>query len=350
MNKNIYSWHENLWQELISRKLGFPHALLLHGQAGTGKRDFAEMLAHAMLCESPAENGLPCGCCAACAWLAAGTHPDFHILQPASEAALESAQHDDVEDEKPRGEKEKKVKYLIVVDQVRALIESITLSAGRGGMRVILVHPAEALNPNAANALLKTLEEPAPNTLFILVSHQLQRLLPTVRSRCLKIAMPMPSVSAALAWLAKHGVNDGEALLAQAGGTPLRALELADGGYREKRIAFLSSLQENTDPLALSEAGEKLELAWVLNWLQTWVYDLICAHATKKVRYHPDFEENLVILSKAIDVQKLFEFQRDLLGAQRSLHHPLNPRLVLEQLLLTFWQIMKRAQERPHVR
>lgn len=350
MNKNIYLWHKALWQELLARKNGFPHALLLYGQAGTGKRDFAETLAHAVLCESPVENALPCGRCVACTWLAAGTHPDFYILQPAAEAALESAQGEETEDEKPRAEKEKKPKHLIVVDQVRALIESVTLSAGRGGMRVILLHPAEAMNPSAANALLKTLEEPAPNTLFILVSHQLQRLLPTVRSRCLKVAMPAPTASVAQAWLAEQGVSDGAAILAQAGGAPLRALELNDGGYREKRIAFLSHLQENADPLALAEAGEKLELAWVLNWLQTWIYDLICAHASNKVRYHPDFQDDLMNLSKAIDVHKLFEFHRELLAAQRSLHHPLNPRLLLEKLLLTFWQIMKRAQERPHVR
>ncbi len=343
----IYTWHEKLWQELLARKNSLPHALLLHGQVGTGKRDFAETLARALLCESPGSDGLPCGHCVACAWLAAGSHPDFRILQPDSEAASET-----IANEVAKDDKEKKQSHLITVAQVRELIESISLSASRGGRRVVLLYPAEAMNVQAANALLKTLEEPPPNCLFLLISHQVQRLLPTVRSRCLKLAMPVPSHQHALEWLAGQGVAEPHICLAQAGYAPLRALALNDSDYREKRLAFLSRLEEakNADPFAIAEVSEKTELAWVLNWLQTWIYDLVCAQATGKVRYHLDFSAKLMALAENVDVLQLLGFQRDLLGAQRSLHHPLNVRLLLEQLLLSYWQIMNRKQEGARVR
>lgn len=336
----IYPWQKNLWQELIGRKSGLSHALLLHGQSGMGKRDFAVSLAHAMLCEAPGDDGSACGHCLACGWLAVGTHPDLHLLQPDSEAAGESTAQDEAKDDK-----EKKQNHLITVAQVRELIDSVTLSASRGGMRVILVYPAEAMNVQAANALLKTLEEPPPNSLFILVSHQLPRLLPTIRSRCLKIAMPTPQRQQARVWLQEQGVAEPDSCLAQAGFAPLRALVLNDVEYREKRADFLARLDEKLDPFSLAEVGEKLELAWVLNWLQTWVYDLISARATGKVRYHPDFSDKLAALSGLIDMSRMLAFQSDLLVAQRSLHHPLNARLLLEQLLLSFWQSMNRKQE-----
>lgn len=340
----IYSWQKNLWQELIGNQAGLPHAQLLHGQAGIGKRDFADAMARALLCESPTASGAACGQCMACGWLAAGTHPDFRVLQPDSEAG---------EGDAPAGASEEattekgKKQTLITIAQVRELIDSISLSSSRGGRRVILIHPAEAMNVNAANALLKTLEEPQPNTLFILVSHQMPRLPATVRSRCLKIAMPAPSRQQALDWLAGQGVKHPEISLAQAGNAPLRALDLTTGDYQEKRAAFLTRLEEaqNVDPLALAEMGEKLELAWVMNWLQTWVYDLVAARTTGTIRFHSDLSIKIMALANNVDLLLLFNYQRDLLSAQRTLQHPLNARLLLEQLLLTYWQIMNRKQE-----
>lgn len=339
----IYKWQENLWKELLGNKEGLPHAQLLYGQAGIGKRDFAEAYARALLCESPADDGSACGRCVACGWLAAGTHPDFRVLQPDSEAGEGDAPAAAEEAVAEKGKKQ----TLINVAQVRNLIDSVSLSSSRGGRRVVLVCPAEAMNVNAANALLKTLEEPQPNTMFILVSHQMQKLPATVRSRCLKIAMPAPPRGQALEWLAGQGVKNPEISLAQAGNAPLRALDLMTGDYQEKRATFLSRLEEaqNVDPLALAEMGEKLELAWVLNWLQTWVYDLVAARTTGTIRFHLDFSNKIIMLASTVDLLLLFNFHRDLLGAQRALQHPLNTRLLLEQLLLTYWQIMNRKQE-----
>lgn len=344
----IYQWQENLFQELLGNKEGLPHAQLLYGQAGIGKRDFADAYARALLCESPAANGGACGKCVACGWLAVGTHPDFRLLQPDSEAGESEAPAPIAEE--AIVEKGKK-QTLITVAQVRTLIESVNLSSSRGGRRVVLVYPAEAMNVNAANALLKTLEEPQPGTMFILVSHQLQKLPATVRSRCLKIAMPAPTRGQALEWLARQGVKNPEISLAQAGNAPLRALDLTTGDYPEKRAAFLSRLEEaqNVDPVALAEMGEKMELAWVLNWLQTWVYDLVAARTTGTIRFHLDFSNKIIMLASTVNLLPLFDFQRDLLSAQRALNHPLNTRLLLEQLLLTYWQIMNRKPESARV-
>lgn len=338
----IYPWQESLWRELIGNQAGLSHAQLLHGQAGIGKRDFAEALARALLCESPTASGHACGQCVACGWLTAGTHPDFRVLQPDSEAE----DSDTPAAEGATAEKGKK-QTLITIAQVRELIDAINLTSSRGGKRVILIHPAESMNVNAANALLKTLEEPQPNTMFILVSHQMPKLPATVRSRCLKIAMPVPSRQQAQEWLAGQGVKNPETSLAQAGNAPLRALDLMTGDYQEKRAAFLTRLEEaqNVDPLALAEMGEKLELAWVLNWLQTWVYDLVAARTTGAIRFHLDFSNKIMVLASNVDVLRLFDYQRDLQSAQRALQHPLNTRLLLEQLLLTYWQIMNRKQE-----
>lgn len=340
----ILPWHESLWQDISTRRESLPHALLLHGQAGTGKVAFAEYLAKTLLCESPAETGNACGKCLACGWMNSGSHPDFHLVRPKTEEMETPAG----ESGTPADEKEKKQKN-ITIGQIRELIESVTLSAGRGGMRVVVIHPAEVMNVNAANALLKTLEEPAPGTLFILISHQLQKLPATVRSRCLKIAMPMPSREQAVCWLQGQGVPEPAVCLALAGFAPLRALELNEPDYREKRHAFLSQIADtqHNDPLTLAEKveKEKTELAWILNWLQTWVHDLGGAKLAGRIRYHVDYMNIISRLANDLEIHKLLEYQQELTKAQRAVNHPLNLRLVLEQLLLSYWQTMKRRPQ-----
>ncbi|MBI3939049.1 MAG: DNA polymerase III subunit delta', partial [Betaproteobacteria bacterium] len=140
-----------------------PHALLLIGPEGTGKLDFATFLAQSLLCEAPAPGAEACGKCPACGWFAAGNHPDFRLVQP--EALEQKAEGEGAPDEKPSSRQ-------IAVEQVRGLSHFIVLSPHRRGLKVILMHPAEALNVNAANALLKNLEEPPAGTLFLLVTHR----------------------------------------------------------------------------------------------------------------------------------------------------------------------------------
>ncbi|HBB79504.1 MAG TPA: DNA polymerase III subunit delta', partial [Pseudomonas sp.] len=175
MADGILAWQAGLWQLLAGRQQ-HAHAYLLHGPAGIGKRDFAERLMALLLCQRPSLEGA-CGACRGCQLLAAQTHPDHYILEP------------------------EEVDKAIRVDQVRDLVDFITQTAQLGGRKVVLLEPAEAMNINAANALLKSLEEPAGNTVLLLVSHQPSRLLPTLKSRCVQQACPLPERQQSLDWL-----------------------------------------------------------------------------------------------------------------------------------------------------
>ncbi|HUW49814.1 MAG TPA: DNA polymerase III subunit delta' [Sulfuricella sp.] len=332
----IYSWQQDIWQRLMAAKPSLPNAILLQGRIGIGKLHLGRTLAQALLCESPLASGEPCEHCGACNWFKTGNHPDFRLLEPAADAIGEAE-----EQSKPA---DKKASRFITVAQVRELADFVNLTTHRNGLRIILVHPAEAMNVNAANALLKTLEEPPPDTLFILVSHHSQRLLPTVRSRCQKIDIPLPERKTALSWLREQGVVKAESCLSQSGCSPLAALLLSAEDYQLKRERILDQLGDPTrfDPLALAEQSEKLELAWVLDWVQQWAYDLASIGMTAQTRYLVDPPAQMIRLAKAVNLIELLQFQQELLVARRAVQHPLNNRLVLEQLFLSYGQLVNR--------
>ena len=325
----------------MSAKTTLPGALLLQGRNGIGKFDFAHTFAQALLCESPVESGEPCGHCGACNWFKIGGHPDFRLLEPDAISALTDVAGETEDQVKVT---DKKASKFITVAQIRELADFVNLTTHRNGLRIILIHPAETMNINAANALLKTLEEPPPGTLFILVSHQHQRLLPTVRSRCLKINMPNPGRAEALQWLNGQDIESADDCLAQSGYAPLSALQLSDLDYQLKRNQILGQLAspDRLDPLSLAEQGEKMELAWILLWMQQWAYDLASINLSSQARYLSKLSNEMILLAKAVNLLELFRFQQELMTAQRALHHPLNTRLVLEQLFFSYSKLMKR--------
>lgn len=337
----IYPWQNDIWRRLISAKANLPGALLLQGRGGIGKLHLAYTLSQALLCESPLESGEPCEQCGACNWFKIGGHPDFRLLEPEAQNAAVDSTGETAEQGKAA---DKKASQFITVAQVRELADFVNLTTHRNGLRIILVHPAEAMNVHAANALLKTLEEPPPGTLFILVSHQPQRLLPTVRSRCQKINAPLPGRAEGLQWLQAQGVAEADACLAQSGYAPLAALRLSAEDYQLKRRQILEQLGApgRLDPLILAEQGDKMELAWILNWMQQWVYDLASIGMAGQGRYQPESSAEMNRLAKAVNLIELFRFQQELLAAQRALHHPLNNRMVLEQLFFSYWQLVNR--------
>jgi DNA polymerase-3 subunit delta' len=283
----IYPWQEKAWGELGRYRGRLPHALLLRGREGLGAEALAQTFAQALLCEAPAERGFPCGRCPACRWFALGNHPDFRLLQPDSFAA------EPAEGEEAPAKKEKKSEQ-IRIDQVRALQDFLGIGTHRAGLRVIVVHPAEAMNENTQNALLKSLEEPPPATVFLLVTANAERLLPTVRSRCLALDLPVADPGVALAWLKEQGVADPAGLLAAAGGAPLAALDLA--ACAEAREAFLAGLRD-AGPLALAEQSQRTTPVQLVAWLQRWCYDLLAARLGLPVRYHPKYERFIAEIS-----------------------------------------------------
>jgi len=330
---DILPWQRDLLQELVARGDKLPHALLVHGRSGIGKVEFARTLAQSLLCEAP-EHGLACGACPACGWFRHGNHPDFRELLP--ESLLEDVGADEVPD---ADDKDKKKSREIKIDQIRAIADFMALSTHRDGYRVLLIHPAEAMNMAAANALLKTLEEPAPRTVILLVSDQLGRLLATIRSRCQRVLVPSPDTATGVAWLRAQGVAKPEDALAAAAGAPLDAVAFGDADYQAARQAFVAALADpDFDFVLAAQNFEKANLSNLLGWMQTWTNDLIRQRMTGNIDHHRDHAKALERIAGSIELARVFRFETELRQTRRLINHPLNARLLLEQLLISYKQ------------
>lgn len=335
-------WQREPLKKLLADRSRLPHAILVHGPAGTGKGEFARALAASLLCEAPRE-GLACGECASCHWFSQGNHPDFREIVP------EAAAEDESEAEAEGGKAEKAKSLVIKIDQVRAVGDFIALSTHRAGYRVLVLRPAEAMQPAAANALLKTLEEPPPATLIVLVSDRPARLLPTIRSRCRALALPMPPKAEALAWLKEQGVTEAQTALALAGGAPLLARELAEPGeetLRRKLVAELSR-PSGADPLQFAPSVDRGAVERTIHWMQTWVHDLVRVKLSGEARHHGDSIAALRSRSRGADLEALFDLDRELAEARRLAQHPLNPRLLAEHLLMAYNRATSAGEPKP---
>ena len=339
----VYPWHQPQWRELLQRKAALPHALLFRGREGIGKLDFVRKLAQSLACENPAADGAACGTCQSCRWFAASGHPDYRELQPEAlrSAELLSDETDATESDQPAAGK-RKPSQEIRVEEVRDLQDFINLTAHRRGGKTIVFYPAETLNPNAANALLKNLEEPPPGTRFMLIAHRPSYLPATIISRCQQVALPTPQAAAAAQWLREQGIADPALSLAQTGNAPLAALGLDDGEFWTQRKTLLERLvASKLDALTLAEQVREFPVGRLLGWLQRWTYDLLSASSGGKVRYNPDFEIALTRLAGSLRATDLARCHRYLVRQQRSVNHPLNARLFIEQLLLSYAELLR---------
>ncbi len=286
----VYPWQAALWQTLAGRAQ-HAHAYLLHGPAGIGKRAMAENLMGALLCRSP-QDLKACGQCKSCMLLAAGTHPDNFVLEPE--------------------EADKAIK----VDQVRELVGFVVQTAQMGGRKVVLVEPAESMNLNAANALLKSLEEPSGDTVLLLVCHQPSRLLPTVKSRCVQQACPLPSEAQSLAWLATALPDSSEEerieLLTLAAGSPLNAVKLNTQGVREQRAQVVEGvkklLKQQVAASQLAEGWNSIPLLQLFDWFCDW--------AQLTLRYQLTKDEDGLGLA---DMRKVVQYLADKSGQGKVL-------------------------------
>ncbi|KAF0863746.1 DNA polymerase III subunit delta' [Pseudomonas sp. LD120] len=248
----VFPWQEGLWQQLAGRTQ-HAHAYLLHGAAGIGKRALAERLMARLLCQRP--QGLDaCGHCKSCLLLQAGSHPDNYVLEPE--------------------EADKAIK----VDQVRELVGFVVQTAQLGGRKVVLIEPVESMNINASNALLKSLEEPSGDTVLLLVSHQPSRLLPTIKSRCVQQACPLPSEAMSLQWLSQAlpecSQEERVELLTLAAGSPLAAVSLQAQGVRDQRALVVEGvkklLKQQQSPTQLAESWSAIPLLLLFDWFCDW--------------------------------------------------------------------------------
>lgn len=297
----ILPWQVDLWQLLAGRQQ-HAHAYLLHGPAGIGKRALAEQLMALLLCQRPAAHRA-CGSCKGCLLLAAHTHPDHYVLEP------------------------EEVDKAIRVDQVRQLVGFVTQTAQLGGRKVVLLEPAEAMNLNAANALLKSLEEPAGDTVLLLISHQPSRLLPTIKSRCVQQSCPLPGRQQSLDWLAVQlpdvSPAQREELLALSANSPLAALKLQGAGVLDMRVQIVDGvkklLKRQQSPSQLAEAWNSHSLILLFDWFCEWAQLILRFQMTGD-------EEGL----GAADMQKVIQYL-----AEKS---PPDRLLVLQDWLLAHRQ------------
>ncbi len=338
---DILPWQNDAWQQLQDMRHRLPHAILFHGPAGIGKTVFAECVAQSLLCESPLANGRGCGQCASCGWFAQYNHPDYRRVRP---EVLDDADGVDSEDDTEGSDSKKTAKSAkapskdIRIDQIRALADFMNISTHRQGKRIVLLYPAEALNAASANALLKTLEEPPPDTVFLLISNSLDRLLPTILSRCRKFTLSLPPFDQALAWLKAQGVGDADGWLAEQGGAPLAAQELAQTDTREIMEEFLRHLAKPSVDGALKTADklQKTPVTQQVEWLQRWLYDLFSVKLSGKIRYYPRYQKELVSLGAQVDVNALMSALKAANERRAIAEHPLSPKLFIESMLLDY--------------
>lgn len=306
---SVLPWQVPHWARLqASRQRGaLAHALLVCGAAGLGKRAFVQHFMQGLLCSEPVD-GEPCGHCRSCLLIAAGSHPDLVTLSF-------GLRKDGVQ----RSE--------IVVDQIRELSARLAMNSQFGGWQVAVIDPADAMNAAAANALLKTLEEPAAQTMLILLADAPWRLPQTIRSRCQRVEFQLPADADALAWLQDEGVRHPAEALAAASGNPGLARAWAGEGALERR-------QEVRKDLAALAAGRGQPIEVVKRWLDNEPAQRLwfAAQATAdEIRARSS--ASTAPLASAMDVEALAHWYDAVNRTREALRGPLRGDLLLLELL-----------------
>ncbi len=295
------------------------HAYLFTGPSGVGKETIALSFARALLCSSPAD-GDACGVCRACRQVRSCNHPDFYTEGPDGAS--------------------------IKIEQIRDIQRRVPYRSYQGGRKLFLIRQAETMTDQAANCLLKTLEEPPPDTVFILITARPQLLPPTIISRCQQVLfknIPLPELIEGLVRL--HGMLEEDALLpaALSGGSMGKALAYTSGSYLERRRAVYNLLR------ALGEAGpcESLEMAekaaesresacFTLEVLSCWYRDLLVYRETGEAGLLFNHDHTALIKSESerFETTTLLEIIESIESAKGKAETNINTRLILEVLFL----------------
>ncbi|GMR15930.1 MAG: DNA polymerase III subunit delta' [Gammaproteobacteria bacterium] len=325
----ILPWQTPNWENLTSSQKNnrLAHALLLHGPKGIGKNDFAIGFAHWLLCEQPLADKV-CGQCKSCLLVKAESNPDLLYLCPEEEGKA------------------------IKVDQIRELINKISLTGHGQGYRVIIISPADALNINASNSLLKTLEEPPQNTVLILISDKPSKLMATIRSRSQMIRFDLPSEDQSLQWLKLQNTANPELVLKLSAGAPLAALAMAEDDGLQIRDKLFHNWQElaagNADALESAamwlKEGFKVLGNLPLNWVSSWLMDMIRSLQGGHIENmaNVDYTQTLQKLAGQVDLKAVYGLLDRLNDTIRLIDSPANQLMLVEGLLL-HWAGLKRS-------
>ena len=340
MSLAIYPWQEELARQLAALRLHLPNGLIVAGPRGIGTFELVHAFAKSLLCESPADDGTPCGRCPGCRLAAAGNHPDLRYVLSEAEAL-------------PRelpfvpppgaGSSRKNLYRDILIHQPRSLADFVGLSAHRSRCRSVLVYPADRIRPDAASVFLKMLEEPPEGVIFLLVAEDIENVLPTIRSRCRILYAKPPAAPDALRWLAAQGVADPAQALADAGGMPLAVFEQDEHRVvgEDVREALLALLRKDASGDAWSEeAVRSVARTWPVDavslFLQRWAWDLAAVKAGLAPRYFPSEGRALAAVAARAQARALHAWS-DRASRLRALSgHPLNARLALIQILFDY--------------
>ena len=326
-----FSWQKTLWSNLCDQfeSQQLAHAYLISGPRGTGKDLFANAFAKYLMCVSP-NKSIACGGCKNCLLGREAGHPDIIKI------IVEEGSRD------------------IKVEQIRALSDFLVQTSQGGRAKITLITDAHHMNTAAANALLKTLEEPTPSTYIFLLSHLPGSLPATIRSRCQKLIMPTPSNKDAVDWLKQHipDQEDPQFLAIAAGNCPLLALELARSGGLDHQQQFLQKLTQLTSGKTSIQAtvglATKLGETEVIGYLRevstTLIKYLLINQKPSEIESHQAILLELfrgkevayqqILLSLMRFYEQVIESQRQLMSGANP-----NPQLIVESLLWRWSQL-----------
>jgi DNA polymerase III subunit delta' len=327
-----YPWLQRYASVVLAQRKNWPHAWLVSGPEGVGKYALARWMSAVLLCEDRQSTGEPCGCCVSCVWYKEHRHPDSYVCVPefALEEPFDFLTHAESD--------------WIKLDQIRSLQDSLYRPPHRQQAKVVLIYPAELLNIAASNALLKLLEEPPALTTFLLVTHQAERLLPTLRSRCATLSVSAPAIHELGAWCSAQSLSP--ELLALSGGAPLKALSLKaiEPNYAPILEQLLYPERFDIDECKqwiekYAKAERKAALLLIHELLYKVLHDWLNAFYGWAPRFFPAKKTYLNQQIVKISIPKLLKLVHDLDTVREHSKHPLNPVWILEELLLRYREL-----------
>ena len=302
-----------------------PHGLLLAGSPGAGQAEIGAWLAARLLCRARPAGA--CGQCADCRLFIAGNHPDFYWI-----AVLPD-------------------KKEISIEQMRQLSLALSMRSYRGGAKVAVIAPAEAMNTKAFNALLKTLEEPPEDTYLVLAANRIDRMPKTVMSRCMRVRLPLPAAPEALAWLARRRKDAGWPLLLElAGGAPFLAEEHAEAGLgslaAEMQGAIEAAVDGQLDVVGFADVCARNSPAARLAWLESWL-----TRGLKDTALESDPVNNnrlpwLRPPGVETKIRAAYRLLDQLREARRQVGGPLNAQLLFEGLAVSLAALLGRQAQK----